>query len=96
LHMVQLIPLPLHRVLLHLNPDWCSLSGAGLSRFPGKEAIKWVSVCEICFLFATMIKLKFIVLHTEYHIHFYLASTTRLTDVVVMSAIMLHVCTVHV
>jgi len=30
LHVVQRMPLPPHHLLLHLNPDWFNLSGAGL------------------------------------------------------------------
>jgi len=29
-HIVQLMPLPLHHLLLHLNLDWLNLSGASL------------------------------------------------------------------
>jgi len=32
LHVVQLMPLPPHHLLLHENPDWFNLSGAGLRR----------------------------------------------------------------
>ena len=32
LHMVQLMPLPPHHLLLHQNPNWFTLSGAGLPR----------------------------------------------------------------
>jgi len=35
------IPKP-HHLLLHLNPDWFSLSGTGLPRLSGNEAFKWV------------------------------------------------------
>jgi len=43
--MVQLMPLPSRRLLLHLNPEWflpfwCQLTLVGLE----KEAIKWVFV----------------------------------------------------
>jgi len=41
-HMVQLMPLPPHLFLLHYNPDWFNLFGAGLPRCPGKEAVKQV------------------------------------------------------
>jgi len=36
-HIVQLIPLPPHRLLLHWNPDWFNLSGAGLPRLSWKR-----------------------------------------------------------
>jgi len=36
LHMVQLMPLPPH-LLLHQNPDWFNLSGAGLPRLSSKK-----------------------------------------------------------
>jgi len=39
LHMIQLMPLPLYRLLLRYNPDWFSVSGAGLARLSWKEAI---------------------------------------------------------
>jgi len=49
LHMVHLMPLPPHHFLLHYNPDWFNLAGAGSPRFPAKEAIKQVSVClSVC------------------------------------------------
>jgi len=32
MYMVQLMPLLSHRRLLHWNPDWFNLSGAGSSR----------------------------------------------------------------
>ena len=35
-HMVQLMPLPPHLVL-HYNPDWFNLSGAGLPRLSWKR-----------------------------------------------------------
>jgi len=35
------IPKP-HHLLPHLNPDWFNLSGAGLPRLPGKDAVKRV------------------------------------------------------
>jgi len=38
LHMVQLMPLPPHHPLLHLNPEWFNLSGAGLLRLPWKTS----------------------------------------------------------
>jgi len=41
LHMVQLMPMPPHPLMLHLNPDWLPTC----PRRPGKEAVKWVSVC---------------------------------------------------
>jgi len=34
---VQLMPLLPHHLLLHQNPDWFSLSGAGLPRLSCKE-----------------------------------------------------------
>ena len=40
LHMIQLIPLPSPSSLASSNPDWFNLSGADLTRCPGKEAIK--------------------------------------------------------
>jgi len=43
LHMVQLMSLTPGHLLLHYNPDWFDLSGAGLSRLSW-NAIKWVSV----------------------------------------------------
>jgi len=45
LHMVQLMPLPPHRLLLHENPDWFNLSMLAYPGCPGKEAVKWASVC---------------------------------------------------
>jgi len=45
LQTVQLKPLPPRHLLLHGSPDWFNLSDAGLPGCPGKEAIKWVSVC---------------------------------------------------
>jgi len=33
LRMAQLMPLPPHHLLLHLNPGWFNLSGGGLPRF---------------------------------------------------------------
>jgi len=41
LHMVQLMPLPLHHVLLHYNPEWFCLSDASFPVHPPKVAIKW-------------------------------------------------------
>jgi len=32
LHIVQPMPLSLHHLLLHYNPHWFNLSGAGLHR----------------------------------------------------------------
>jgi len=40
LHMVQVIPLPPHCLLLHENPEWFCLSGAGFPGYPGKKAVK--------------------------------------------------------
>jgi len=37
LHMVQLMPLPLHHLLLRSNTDWFNLSGAGLPRLTWKR-----------------------------------------------------------
>jgi len=37
LHMVELMPLPPDRLLLHLNSDWFNLSGAGLTRLSWKK-----------------------------------------------------------
>jgi len=37
LHMVHLMPLPPHRLLLHYNPEWFNLSGAGLPRLSWKR-----------------------------------------------------------
>jgi len=44
-HMIQLLPLLPHHSLLHKNPDWFNLSGAGLPGCPGKQAVKQMSVC---------------------------------------------------
>jgi len=44
LYVVQLMPLPWHHLLLHYNPDWFNLSGAGLSRFSLKTCRK-TGVC---------------------------------------------------
>jgi len=44
LHMVQLMPMPPYHLLF--NPDLFSLSGAGFTACPRKEAVKRVSVCE--------------------------------------------------
>jgi len=45
--MVQLMPLPAPSLLVHYNPDWFNLSGAGLSRLFLKRDYKGVSVCLI-------------------------------------------------
>jgi len=37
LHVFQLMPLPPHHLLLHRNPDWFYLSGAGLPRLSWKR-----------------------------------------------------------
>jgi len=37
LHMVQMIPLPARHLLLHPNPEWFNLSGAGLRRLSWKR-----------------------------------------------------------
>jgi len=37
MHMVQLMPLPPHRLLLHQNADWFNLSGACLHRLSWKR-----------------------------------------------------------
>jgi len=37
LHMVQLMPLPPRRLLLHINPDWFKLSDANLPRLSWKR-----------------------------------------------------------
>jgi len=37
LHVVQLMPLPPHHLLLHWNPAWFNLSGAGLHRMSWKR-----------------------------------------------------------
>jgi len=47
LHMIQLMPLPTHRLLLHQNPELFNLSDAGLPGCPAKGAIKQASVCNI-------------------------------------------------
>jgi len=39
LHMVQLTPLPPGHLLLHWNPDWFNLSGAGLPRLSWKKML---------------------------------------------------------
>jgi len=45
LRMVQLMSLPPHCLLLHYNPDWLNVSGAGLP----SEAVNQVSVClSVC------------------------------------------------
>ena len=47
LHMVNLMPLPPHRLLLHSNPDWFNVSGASLARLSEKEEdVKRVSLCQ--------------------------------------------------
>jgi len=38
--MVQLMPMPHHHLLLQLNSEWFTLSGAGLPRLSWKKAIK--------------------------------------------------------
>jgi len=44
--MVQLMPLPPHHFLIHKNPDWFNLSGAGLLRLSWKRPINGcLSVC---------------------------------------------------
>jgi len=35
--MVQLLPLPPHHLLLHENPEWFCLSGAGLPKLAWKK-----------------------------------------------------------
>ena len=52
LHMVQLLALPLHCLLLHYNPDWFNLSGAGLPGCLEKEAVRQTSLstCPCMFL----------------------------------------------
>jgi len=49
-HMIQLLPLLPHHSLLHKNPDWFNLSGAGLPGCPGKQAVKQMSlsVMDLC------------------------------------------------
>jgi len=37
LHMVQLMPVPLHHLLLHYNHEWLNFSGASLSRWCWKR-----------------------------------------------------------
>jgi len=49
LHMVQLTPLPPDHLLLHQNPNWFNLSGAGLPRLSWKKTIKQKSVSCIPF-----------------------------------------------
>jgi len=38
LHVIQLMPLPPHHLLLHKNPEWFYLSGAGLPRLFWKRS----------------------------------------------------------
>jgi len=44
-HMVQLLPLPLHHLLLHYSAEWFNLSVTAYPGCPGKKAVKRVSVC---------------------------------------------------
>ena len=46
LHVSQQMPLPSHRLLLRLNPDWFNLSGARLPRLSCKRG----RVCWHCYL----------------------------------------------
>jgi len=47
LHMVQLMPLPIHHILIHQNPDWSNLSAARLSRLSWKRGNYTGVVCYI-------------------------------------------------
>jgi len=51
LHIIKLMPLPPHRLLLHWNPDWCNLSGAGLPwlLWPLTRCLVRLSDCYISF-----------------------------------------------
>jgi len=40
LHMVQLMPLPPHRLLLQLNPQWFTFLVPAYPGCPGKKAVK--------------------------------------------------------
>jgi len=37
LRVVQLMPMPPHRLLLHQNPEWFNLSGASFTRLSWKR-----------------------------------------------------------
>ena len=43
LHMVQLMPLPLHHLLLHYHPDWFTFLMPAYPGCPGTEAAEWVA-----------------------------------------------------
>jgi len=46
--MVKLIPvLSHHLLLLHYNPQWFYLSGAGYPGCPEKLAVKWVNYFKV-------------------------------------------------
>jgi len=48
--MAKLMPLSLHHLLLHQNPDWFNVSGADVG-CPGTEAVKRVSYIFVSILY---------------------------------------------
>ena len=50
LHVVQLMPLPPHRLLLQQNPEWFILLVPAYPGCPGKKAVKRLCVC-VCVVF---------------------------------------------
>jgi len=63
LHMFQLMPLPPRHLLLHQNPDWFNLSGAGLPRLSWKLLIGW-PISSHCLNFPDLSTLHYLV-HTS-------------------------------
>ena len=52
LHMVWLMPLPPHHLLLHQIQIALTFLMPAYQGRPGKEAVKWISVClYVCLLF---------------------------------------------